>query len=71
MFLSNHIAGFFDHQYPWKETISVLDILHRDSCQEKIASKKTTIGWVWLGKLSHASTCLNLSGVTLVGLKTV
>ena len=54
MFLFNHIAGFFDHQYLSKETISVLDILHRDSCQKKIAFKKTTIGWVWPVKPSHA-----------------
>ena len=31
--LSNHIAGFFDHQYLWREPIKVLDSLHGDSHQ--------------------------------------
>ena len=31
--LSNHIAGFFDDQYLWRESIIVLDFLHRDRHQ--------------------------------------
>ena len=33
----------------------------RDSCQRKIASKSTTVGWLWPSAQSHAQTCLNLS----------
>ena len=29
-FLSNQIAGFFDQQNLWKESIDVLDFLHGD-----------------------------------------
>ena len=32
--LPNQIIGFFDHQYLWKERISILDFLHRNSCQK-------------------------------------
>ena len=33
----------------------------RDSCQRKIASKSTTVGWLWPSAQCHAQTCLNLS----------
>ena len=32
----SQIVGFFDHQYHWEETTSVLEFLHRDSYQGKI-----------------------------------
>ena len=28
--LSNQIAKFFDHEYLWKESIDILDILHEE-----------------------------------------
>ena len=48
MFLPNKIAGFFrlHHQDLWKGGMTVLDFLHRDNFQGKIASKGTTDGWV-------------------------
>ena len=42
--LSNQIAGFFDHQYLWKETINALDFLHINSYQRKIVSQGTSVG---------------------------
>ena len=42
MLLSNHIAGFFDHQYLWIEIISVLDFLYRSIYQIQIVSKSAT-----------------------------
>ena len=45
--LSNQIAGFFDHQYLRKHTISVLYFLHGDSYLGKIVSKRTIIVSVW------------------------
>ena len=47
MFLFNHIAEFFDHQYLWKETINVLGFLRIDSYQRNILSKSITFGKVW------------------------
>ena len=41
------IAGFFDCQYLWKETINVLDLVYTNSYQKKIVSKITSVGWVW------------------------
>ena len=37
------VRGFFDHQYLWKETINVLDNLHKNKYQGKIAYKTTTV----------------------------
>ena len=54
MFLSNHIAEFFSHQFLWKETIN--------SHQGKIASEATTVGWMGPGVLSHAQMYLDLLG---------
>ena len=31
---SNYIAGFFDHQYLWRESFNVVDFFHIDSHQE-------------------------------------
>ena len=61
MLLSKQVAGFFYHQYLCKETISVLDFLHRDNSQGKIASKSTDVGYMWSGVASHVQTCLSLS----------
>ena len=44
--LSNQIPGFFDHQYLWKESIGILDFLHGDNHQRKVASETTTLGWM-------------------------
>ena len=52
--LSNQIAGFFDHQYLWKETINALDFLHINSYQRKIVSQGTSVGWMWPGVSSHS-----------------
>ena len=60
--LSNQIVRTFDHQYIWKETINVLDFLHRDICKKKIASYSTSISCVWPGIPSDAQTCPNLLG---------
>ena len=35
---SNQIAGFFDHQYHWKELINILDFLYGGIHQGKVAS---------------------------------
>ena len=50
------------------EQNNFLDFLHRDSYQRQLASKGTAVGWVRPSVLSHIQTCLNLSGMTLVGL---
>ena len=42
MLLTSQIAGFFYHQYLWKELISILDFLNEASYQGKVASKTTT-----------------------------
>ena len=62
MLLLKQFAGFFGYQYLWKDTIKILDILYRNIYQRNIASKGTTVGWVWPGVPSHSQTCLNLSG---------
>ena len=66
--LSNLIAGFFDYQCLWKETILVLELLHEDSNQGKVACKTNTADWVWPCMYSHAHVCLHLPGVNLVWL---
>ena len=45
MFLLNQIAGFFGHQYLWKDIINVLDFSNRDRFAKEIY-KSTTIYWV-------------------------
>ena len=57
MLLFNQIAGFFDHQYIWKECIDILDFLHEGIHEGKVASKPTTFGWVCPGKPSYAQIC--------------
>ena len=52
MLLANQIAVFFNHQYLWKETSNVLIFLHGDISHRKIASKSTTVGWIWPATLS-------------------
>ena len=46
MILPNHIARFFDHHYLWKQSISILDFLHGDIHEAKVASDTTTFGWM-------------------------
>lgn len=48
MFLSNHIARFFDHQFLWKESIYNSDFLHGGNYQGKVDSETTAFGLVWL-----------------------
>ena len=45
---SIHIAGFFDHQYLWKELNYLLDFLHGDNHQRKVTCETTfgCIEWV-------------------------
>ena len=55
--LTDEIAGFFDHQYLWKEAINTLDFLNRDSNQGKITLSrpdmpgltKGEFGWSGVG----------------------
>ena len=46
---SKQIAGYLDHQYLGKGPIDILDFLHGDSYQGKLAPATTTFGWVWPG----------------------
>ena len=62
MVFSSNIVGFFDHQYFLKETVSVLDFLHRDSYQRQTPSKSTTVVLMWASIHNHAQTRLNSSG---------
>ena len=39
----NQIAGFLYHQYLWKESIDVFDILHVDGHQRKLVSEAITL----------------------------
>ena len=68
MLSSNQIAGLFYHQYIWKEIINILDFVHRDSYHDKIVTVIISVGWVMRGMSSLAQTCLDLSGVNLVGM---
>ena len=44
----NQIAGLFDLQYLWKESINVLDFLHRrGSYQRKETSESIAGSWAW------------------------
>ena len=42
------IAGFFDYQCLWKESINGLDFLHGDNHQGKLVTETTTYAWVTL-----------------------
>ena len=44
---SNQIAGFFDYQYLWKKFSYLLDLLHGDSHQAKLASGTTSFDLVY------------------------
>lgn len=68
MLSPNKFTGFFDNQYPWKETTNVLDFLHRVNNQGKIACKIAIVGWLWPCMFSHGWTSLELAEVNLVGL---
>ena len=35
------------HQYLWKKSIDIFDLLHGDNHQEKVGSETTPFGWVW------------------------
>ena len=48
MFSLNLIVGFFDFQYLWNETTSMLE-----RYQRKIESKSTTVYQVYLFVVSH------------------
>ena len=39
---TNQIAGFFDHQYLWKQSNDILDFLHGGNHQGKVTSGATT-----------------------------
>ena len=56
---SNQISGFFDCQYLWKETNTVIWFLY-NSYQRKIVFKSTTVDWLWTGVSRHVQTCLKL-----------
>ena len=68
MLSSNQIAGLFYHHYIWKEIINILDFVHRDSYHGQIATMIISVGWVMPGISNLAQTCLDLSGVNLVGM---
>ena len=46
MLSTNQIAVFCNHQYLWKDSTDLLDFLHGDSHQGKVAPETTTF---WLG----------------------
>ena len=46
MLSPNQIALFIDHQYLWKESVNLLDFLHRDNPQRKVTCETTSFGWV-------------------------
>ena len=59
MLSSNQIARFFDHQYLWKESISILEFLYECSHQGKVASEATTFDAMWPDLPSHVQICLD------------
>ena len=56
---SNQIAGFYDHQFVWKES-NFLVFLQGDNHQGKIASEAATLGWVWPVAPLTQRDCRNL-----------
>ena len=54
---SSQTAELFDHQYLWKELITLLDFLHADNHQEKVAPETITFGRVW--PVVHLSQSFN------------
>ena len=51
---SYQIAGFFDNQYLWNESMNVLDFLHGDNYQGKVASEQ---GQYFLLAVGSCTTC--------------
>ena len=51
------IVGFFVYQYIWKGLIIMLNFLHGDNHQEKLASEATTFSWMWLLTNQIAGFC--------------
>ena len=45
-FRSSQIAGFFDHQFLWKNAIVILIFLHEVTHQGEVAPKTTIFGWL-------------------------
>ena len=67
--LSNQIAGVFDHQYLWKESIAILVFLHGVIHQGKAASETITFGWVRSVVTFMQSICrIPLSSKSLEGI---
>ena len=54
----NQIAGFFDHQYPRKETVGALDFLYRDHYQRKNIEEYYLSGVPSHAYLCHSDTIL-------------
>ena len=74
MLSTNQNAGFFDHQYLWKESSSVIVFLHVVSRQGKAPYETTTFAWVLPivplmqlnGRILLSSTFLEMSVDILV-----
>ena len=70
MYSANQIAVFFNHQYFWRESSDLLDFLHGENHQAKVASRITSFG---LGLLVvsfiHLSCRILWSSVSLKGIK--
>ena len=47
----------FDLQFLWKESYNVFSFLHADNPERKVASKTTTLGWVYPGLHQVLSDC--------------
>ena len=69
MFLFNHIARFFDHQY-LKERYHFFEFLHGNIHQGKLC-EITTFGWVCPACPTNLQTCLDLPGVPLSSLEDI
>lgn len=67
VFLSYNLnAGFFDDYFPWKISINILNVLHGDSHQRKVASQTTTFGWLWPCVKMQDSLTINIFGRNLL-----
>ena len=65
-FSSNQVAGVFDYQYLWKESIDILDFVLEDNHQGKEAFGTTTFGWMWPVVPHIQSNCRILSSAIYV-----
>ena len=69
--LSKQIAGFFDQQYLWKESVDILDDFHGDIHEGKVACEFTIYGWLKPGLLLVQSksrilwSSISLEGINL------